>query len=264
MRRALAALLLVPMLALVGCGSDDDNSSTTTTAPGGNAALSGDVGVFAAASLTEAFTDLQNSLQTSDPDLSLEYHFAGSQALVRQIQDGGPADVFASADEKNMQTLVDAGLIESPQIFARNRLAIAVAPGNPKDITSLADLQRDGVTLVLAAATVPAGNYARQAFEQAGLPAPKPASEEIDVKSTLAKLTSGEADAVVVYYTDVVAAGEKVEAVEIPDEHNVLATYPIAVVKATDDRAAAAAFVEAVVGGAGQDALEKRGFLPPT
>jgi len=194
----------------------------------------------------------------------LTYNFAGSQALVTQIKSGAPADVFASADQKNMQKLVAAGLVEAPKIFARNQLEIAVAPGNPKHITGLADLERPGVTLVLEDPSVPAGNYAREAFRKAGLPEPKPASNELDVKSTLAKLTSGDADAVVVYVTDVKAAGSKVDGVAIPDSQNVIATYPIAALKESKNLAAAEAFVDEIVGGTGRQALQARGFLPPS
>jgi molybdate transport system substrate-binding protein len=163
-----------------------------------------------------------------------------------------------------MQRLQDAGLVDAPQVFARNKLQIAVQPGNPKNIQSLADLQEPGVILVLADASVPAGNYSRQAFEKAGLPEPQPASNELDVKATMAKLTSGEADAVIVYVTDVKAAGDKVDGIDIPDEHNVIATYPIAVVKETGNRAAAEAYVEEMVSGSGQQALQADGFLPPS
>jgi molybdate transport system substrate-binding protein len=234
------------------CGSDSDSGST------------GSLTIFAAASLTEAFDDAKADLETTAPDLSVTNNFAGSQALATQIEQGAPADVFASADEKNMQRLQDADLVDAPQVFARNKLQIAVQPGNPKNIQSLADLQEPGVILVLADASVPAGNYARQAFEKAGLPEPQPASNELDVRATMAKLTSGEADAVIVYVTDVKAAGDKVEGIDIPDEHNVIATYPIAVVKETGNRAAAEAYVEEMVSGSGQQALQAHGFLPPS
>lgn len=265
-RRHLASVALALTLAVVGaaCGSSSKASSpsteaSTTTQP---TKLTGSLDVFAAASLTEAFNDFKSSLASTAPDLSLTYNFAGSQALVTQIQQGAPADVFASADTKNMQKLVDGGLVDTPKTFARNKLEIAVAPGNPKNITSLADLEKPGVTLVLEDPSVPAGNYARQAFQKAGLPAPKPASNELDVKSTLAKLTSGDADAVIVYVTDVKAAGNTVQGVEIPDSQNVIATYPIAVVKASKNKAAADAYVDEIVNGSGQQALQGRGFLP--
>jgi molybdate transport system substrate-binding protein len=269
-RRGVLASAAVASIAFVatGCGSEsNDNSSgsdATTTTTTAASDLSGSLNVFAAASLTEALNTERETLATDDPDLDVTYNFAGSQALVQQIQQGAPADVFASADTKNMQKLVDAGLVETPQTFARNKLQIAVAPGNPKNIKTLADLEKPGVTLVLADPSVPAGNYALQAFQKAGLPAPTPKSRELDVKSTLARLTQGEADAVIVYATDVKAAGDKVEGVDIREDQNVIATYPIAVVKATKNPAAAAAFVDAMVSGSGQEALAAKGFLPPS
>jgi molybdate transport system substrate-binding protein len=254
-RFAAVAHGLALVLAACGGGGEHDAASSPTA---------GSLDVFAAASLTEAFTDLQSALKSTAPDLSPTYNFAGSQALVTQIEQGAPADVFASADEKNMDALVRAGLVETPRTFARNTLQIAVAPGNPRHIASLADLGKPGITLVLEDPSVPAGNYTRQAFAKAGLPAPKPASNELDVKSALAKLIAGEADAVVVYVTDVKAAGDKVEGVDIPAAQNVIATYPIAVVKDAKHREAAIAFVDEVVRGAGQKALHARGFLPPS
>jgi molybdate transport system substrate-binding protein len=242
--RRLLALITAGVVVLAACGGDDDDSASADK-----------LTVFAASSLTEAL---------GKADTSATYTFAGSQSLARQIADGAGADVFASADQENMDVLVEGGLVDEPRTFARNTLEIAVAPGNPKGITGLRDVERDGVVLVLADPSVPVGRYARQAFEKAGLPAPKPKSLELDVKSTLAKLTLGEADAVVVYATDVQAAGDDVEGVAIPAEHNVIATYPIAVVKATKQRAAAEAFVERMVSGSGQDTLRTYGFLPPS
>jgi molybdate transport system substrate-binding protein len=266
--RPLAAIALVLFVAVAaGCGSSGSSkpaAGTNTTATAAAPKLSGSLTVFAAASLTEAFNDEKTTLATSAPSLKVTYDFAGSQALVTQIQQGAPADVFASASTKNMQTLVAAGLVETPKTFAHNKLEIAVAPGNPKHITGLADLERAGVVLVLEDPSVPAGAYALQAFAKAGLPAPHAKSLELDVKSTLAKLTLGEADAVVVYVTDVKSAGAKVQGVEIPDADNVVATYPIAVVKASKHLAAAQAFVDEMVSGSGQQALQARGFLPPS
>jgi molybdate transport system substrate-binding protein len=259
-RRHAASFLVLFALVASACGSSSKSSGSSPT----KTKLSGSLNVFAAASLTEAFNDEKTALGSSNPDLSLTYNFAGSQALVTQIQNGAPADVFASADQKNMQKLIDDALVETPKTFARNTLEIAVAPGNPKNITGLADLEKSGITLVLEDPSVPAGNYARQAFAKAGLPAPKPASNELDVKSTIAKLTSGDADAVIVYVTDVKAAGTKVEGVRIPDAQNVIATYPIAVIKASKNHAAAATFVDEIVSGTGQQALQARGFLPPS
>jgi molybdate transport system substrate-binding protein len=251
------ALLLALGSVLASCGSDDDSSSS------GGSALTGDLTVFGAASLTEAFEDAQKTLESSDPDLNLTYSFGGSQDLVQQIRDGAPADVFASADEKNMQKLVDDGLVDQPEVFARNTLAIAVEPGNPKDIKGLDDLSRSDVTVVLADPSVPVGRYSQQVLGKAGVTV-KPASLELDVKATLAKVTSGEADAAIVYRTDVESSGGKADAVDIPDDQNVIATYPIAVVKASGHKAAARAYVDEIVSGSGQDALKAKGFLPPS
>jgi molybdate transport system substrate-binding protein len=262
-RRAVCALVLGGAMLGAACGSSGSGAPAASGSVSASP-LRGPLTVFAAASLTEAFTDEQTSLASSDPALELTYSFAGSQALVQQIEQAAPADVFASAGVADMQELVDAGLVEPPKTFARNELEIAVAPGNPKHITGLADLERAGVVLVLEDPSVPAGGYVLRAFAKAGLPAPRAKSLELDVKATLAKLTLGEADAVVVYVTDVKAAGAKVQGVEIPAADNVFAAYPIAVVKASKHRAAAEAFVDAMVRGSGRAALRARGFLPPS
>ena len=251
------ALLLAMGSVLAACGSDDDASSS------GDAVLAGDLTVFGAASLTEAFEDVQKTLESSAPDLNLTYSFAGSQDLVQQIREGAPADVFASADEKNMQELVDDGLVERPEVFARNELTIAVEPGNPKGIKGLEDLSRSDVTVVLADPSVPVGSYSQQVLDEAGVTV-KPASLELDVKATLAKVTSGEADAAIVYQTDVESAGGKADAVDLPDDQNAIATYPIAVVKGSGNKAAARAYVDEIISGSGQDALKAKGFLPPS
>jgi molybdate transport system substrate-binding protein len=266
-RRVLAMVALCIVIG-AGCGSSSKSSgsgATTTTAGSSRTAskLAGDLNVFAASSLTEAFDQMKTKLEGENSGLSITNNYAGSQALVTQIQQGAPADVFASASDTNMQTLVDAGLVETPQVFAKNKLEIAVAPGNPKNIKSLADTEKSGVTLVLGDFTVPAGKYARQAYEKAGLPEPQPASNELDVKSVMTKLTTGEADAVVVYVTDVQAAGDQVVGVTIPDDQNVVATYPIAVLMASKHADAARAFVAAIVGADGQAELKSKGFLPP-
>jgi len=248
------------------CGS---KSSTKTAAPSTPAAptttaapLTGELNVFAAASLTGAFNTVKTTLTSSNPSLNLTFNFAGSNALVAQITQGSPADVFASADTKNMQKLFDAGLVDAPVTFARNKLEIAVAAGNPKHITGLADLALPGVSVVLEAVGVPAGDYTRQVLAAKTIMV-MPKSLETDVKSALAKVTSGEADATVVYVTDVSAGGPKLAGVAVPDADQPAIEYPIAVVKATKNRAAAQAFVASTVSGEVQRALEDAGFLPP-
>lgn len=230
-----------------------------TSACGTGEPRKGSVTVFAAASLTEAFTDLQGALKASKPGLSVTYNFAGSGALVAQIQQGSPADVIATADTGSMQKLRDAGLVDPPTSFAGNRLEILVPAGNPHRIATLADLASPGLKVVLADDTVPAGKYAAQALHAAGVTV-RPVSEEVDVKAAVAKVTLGEADATIAYVTDVEAAGAKAQGVPIPDAQNVVAVYPIAVVTASHNRAGAAAFVDAVVHGPGQDILRRRGF----
>jgi molybdate transport system substrate-binding protein len=249
---AIAALALLT----AACGSSSSSSSSTSTT---KAAVTGNLNVSAASSLTGAFNDAKTKLTAANPGLNITYNFAGSNALVAQIQQGAPADVFASADQKNMQTLVTAGLVETPVTFAKNKLQIAVAAGNPKKIADLADLAHPGVSVVLEAPGVPAGDYTRQVLAKKGITL-TPKSLEPDVKSALAKVTSGEADATVVYVTDVTAGGPKVQGVTIPDADQPDITYPIAVVKATKNHAAAQAFVDSAVSGDVQKSLEAAGF----
>lgn len=239
------------LAAASACGSD-------TAAP----EATGSATVFAAASLTEAFDDLQTSLNASDPGLAVTYSYASSGALVTQVRQGAPADVIATADTETMKRLRDARLVETPVTFAENRLGILVEPGNPKRVKALSDLARGDLKVVLGDDTVPVGRYSAQALAAAGVTV-RPVSKELDVKAAVAKVISGEADASIVYVTDVNAAGSKGQGVDIPAAHNVVARYPIAVVIATKNRDAAAAFVDAVVKGAGQPALRRRGFLPP-
>lgn len=225
--------------------------------------MSGALTVLAAASLTEAFSDEQQTLGTEVPGLSITFSFAGSGALVAQIRQGAPADVVATADASSMTMLTDAGLVEAPMTFARNRLQMLVGPGNPKGVKGLADLARPDLKVVLEDESVPAGRYAVQALQRAGV-AVRPVSREADVKGAVSKVVTGEADAAIVYATDVNAAGAKAQGVEIPDVQNIVAEYPVAIVKATSHRAAASAFVDAIVAGSGQAALRGRGFLPPS
>ncbi|HZU74789.1 MAG TPA: molybdate ABC transporter substrate-binding protein [Acidimicrobiales bacterium] len=269
-RTALATALAAFSVIVVACGSSGSRQGmasnvTSTTAPSATSAgatVTGGLDVFAAASLTGAFSSAKTGLMRANPELDLTYNFAGSNALVTQIQQGAPADVFASADQTNMNKLVTAGLVETPVTFARNKLEIAVAPGNPKHISSLADLAHPGVSVVLEAEGVPAGDYTRSVLSSHHITV-SPMSLETDVKAALAKVTSGEADATVVYVTDVRAAGRSVAGVSIPDSLQPDIGYPIAVVKATRNHRAAQAFVDSAVSGEVQEALEAAGFLPP-
>ena len=211
--------------------------------------------VFAAASLTEPFTAAASSV----PHVRPTFSFAGSQQLVTQLVQGAPADVVATADEASMQRLVDARLVGPPSTLARTTLVIAVASGNPKAVNGLADLGRPGLAVVLADPSVPAGRYARRVLDRAGVPV-RPRSLELDVKATLAKVESGDADAALVYATDV--RNRTVTAVPFPEATDPAAsvTYRIAPVSASRRRAAADTFVAAATAGPIRDALVAAGF----
>lgn len=267
--RSILRLLAVPAMAAMGaaCGSATSPSATATTSAGAGGvsttdSATGALSVYAAASLTAAFNEGKSALGASNPNLSVTYSFGGSNALATQIREGAPADVYASADGKNMTTLVTAGLVEAPVVFARNKLQIAVAPGNPKGITGLADLAQPGLSVVLAAPGVPAGDYTREVATRLGVSL-TPRSLETDVKSAVTKVTSGEADATVVYVTDVQAAGSKVAGVGIADDLQPAIEYPVAVVRATKNRAAAEAFVRSARSGTVQQSLITHGFIAP-
>jgi molybdate transport system substrate-binding protein len=218
--------------------------------------------VFAAASLTEAFTDERAQLVGASPGLRIAFSFAGSQQLVAQVESGAPADVVATADETSMGKLVTANLVDAPRDFARNRLEIVAAPGNPKRIRSLSDLSRPDLKVVLEDPSVPAGRYGRQVLDRQGVKV-NPVSLELDVKSELEKVETGEADAGIVYVTDITSAGSRVSSVVIPADQNVIATYPVAVVRASTNGALAQAFVDQLLSRTGQETLISRGFLAP-
>jgi molybdate transport system substrate-binding protein len=257
-RYNLGATLAVAV-AVAACGNSTAPGSVSTTP---SQRLSGTLIVFAAASLTEALTDDKNHLTSASPALTVNFSFAGSQALVAQIQSGAQADVVATADEASMQKLVSANLVDTPRDFARNLLEIVVPPGNPKAVKGLADLARPDLRVVLEDPAVPAGKYGRQALDKQGIKV-SPVSLELDVKSELQKVVTGEADAGIVYVTDVKSAGNKVTGVEIPADQNIVASYPVAVVKATTNHTLAQAFADQLISGVGQDALRGRGFLSP-
>jgi len=213
--------------------------------------------VYAAASLTEAFKALP-----AHDSLAWIYNFAGSPTLVTQIENGAQADVFASADTANIDRLEKDGLLaEPPRVFAHNKLEIVVAAGNPKGIHSLGDLTRSDIVYISAAPTVPAGKYASQILARAGVTV-TPKSLETDVKSVVGKIELGEADAGIVYVTDVAAAGVKVQGVLIPDSENVVATYPASVLKSARNRAWAERFISDLLSAQGQAVLYRYGFLP--
>ena len=224
--------------------------------------MSGSLTVLAAASLTEAFNDDKARLAQGGAALGLTFSFEGSQQVVSQVLAGAPADVVATADEATMQKLVGAGAVETPRTFARNRLDIAVRRGNPAHLAGLADLARPSLRVVLADPAVPAGRYGRQALDRARVTV-RPVSQPLDVKAGLQLVASGEADAAIVYVTDVKGAGSRVTGVPIPDDQNVVATYPVALVKAGTHQALAQAFVDQLLSGPGRQALVAHGFEVP-
>lgn len=219
------------------------------------------ISVFAAASLTDSFKAIGDGYHQQHSNVTLQFNFAGTPTLVTQIEQGAQADVFASADTTNMDRLRGDGFTSgTPQVFAHNKLEVAVAPGNPKHITSLADLGQAGLVYISAGPTVPAGKYAAQALQKAGVSV-TPKSLETDVKSVISKIELGEADAGIVYTTDVKAASGKVDGVAIPDAYNVVATYPLVAVKDSKHADMANAFIAYVVSATGQSKLESFGFL---
>ena len=248
MKRAVVALVLLLALAspqLAGASTP--------------AKFSGDVTVFAASSLTDAFTDIAERFERKYAGSEVTLSFNSSATLVTQIEQGAPVDVLATADEETMQRLVDDGDVPY-RVFARNRLAIAVQPGNPDNIQSLADTLQEGLTVVLCAPEVPCGKFAAAAYEKAGLTAPT-GPTGLNAKDALAKVELGEADAAIVYITDV-KASDDVDFVGIPNDENVIARYPIAPV-ASGDRVGAKAFIQLVDSAAGRRILRRYGFLRP-
>jgi molybdate transport system substrate-binding protein len=224
---------------------------------------SGEITVFAAASLTESFNAIAKKFEKKYPDVDVKFDYDASSNLATQINQGAPADVFASADEDNLNKTLDAGTVTPPPVvFAKNRLEIAVEKGNPKKIKSLSDLQRSGLVVVLCADQVPCGKYAAESLSKAGVDV-TPASKEENAKATLSKVSIGEADASIVYVTDVKAAKGTTGGVRIPDKLNVVATYPVAVVKQSQNATAAKAWVQFVMSKDGQKTLRRFGFLPP-
>lgn len=262
LRRVLPVLVLAFLTpALAACGGDDgDGGSGGSGGGGGDQTLT----VYAAASLKKTFGELETQFEQSHDGVDVEVVYGGSSDLVTQLQNGADddADVFASADTANMDKLVDAGLQgQDPQDFATNTLEIATPPDNPADVASLQDLTGD-LDLVLCAPEVPCGAAAQKLAEAAGLTF-DPVSEEQSVADVLGKITSGQADAGLVYVTDVKAAGDEVKGIEFPESGDVVNTYPITTIKGSDQADLAKEFVELVLGAQGQQVLADAGFGKP-
>lgn len=261
----LAALLCLP-LAAGSCSGDARGAGATSVDDGVGGGS--EVLVFAASSLTEAFGETGRRFEEANPTATIRFVFGPSDALAAQINNGAPADVFASASETWMEAVRDQPPgVSDEGTFARNRLVIITPPDDPAGIASLEDLGEPGVKLVLAAEDVPAGTYAREALDGVGVAegaAANVVSNEEDVKAVVQKIVLGEADAGIVYVTDVTTDVEpSVRAVPIPRADNVIATYPIAVVASSEHGSLAGSFVEYLRSRDGQEILRSYGFLPP-
>lgn len=251
-------------------GTTAASSATTGTVT----AISGAVTIFAAASLTESFTEIKSAFEKVHPGVTVTYSFAGSQALVTQLTQGAAADVFASADQPNMDNAIKGGVITgTPQVFAKNKLVIIVPKENKAGIQSPKDLAKPGIKFDTAQASVPVGAYTQTALDNfAKLPDYGPdfkanvnkntVSQEDNVKAIVQKVQLGEADAGIVYATDAQAATDKLTLIAIPDAQNVLASYPIALVKDAKHAALGQQFVDYLLSTNGQAILQKYGFAP--
>lgn len=259
MRRILAALAAVAVLAACGDAADTGSGGAGAPSAGG---LSGTVTVFAAASLTGSFGTLGTRFEAAHPGVTVRFNFAASSALAASIGQGAPADVFASASARNMQSVVDGGDAADPRTFARNVMQIAVPPDNPAGVTALADLAKPGLKLALCEAQVPCGATAEAVLDKAEV-AVTPVTYGADVKAVLTAVQLGEVDAGVVYRTDVLAAGAKVRGIEIPAAQNAATSYPIATLTDAPNRAAATAFVAYVLSEDGARVLTEAGFAGP-
>jgi molybdate transport system substrate-binding protein len=261
------SLTLFFALFLSGCGAASSAPTTNPIVPS-----SSTLTVFAATSLTDAFTEIGKNFETANPGLTITFNFAGSQSLRTQIEEGAPANVFASASTKEMDTLVNGNFVvqNTPQIFLTNRLVVILPSDNPATLKKLEDLVRPGLKLVLAAEDVPVGKYARQALDQMNgqfgsdfknKVLANVVSNEDNVKQVVAKVQLGEADAGIVYTSDAVAA-PGLKTIEIPAELNVVAKYPIAPLTKSENSDLAAKFVTFILSPESQAIFQKWGFGP--
>jgi molybdate transport system substrate-binding protein len=268
---AIAAIAVTAFAA--ACGESGQAVDSSSPLPAVTHGIEGEILVSAASSLTDAFTEAGKRFQDLNPKATVTFNFGSSASLATQIDEGVPVDVFASANLDQMKAVADRGNVGDSTIFATNSLVVVVPRGSHQ-IQSLRDLGKPGLKLVLAAAAVPAGQYAREALRKASTAAgygpdfssrvlANVRSEEANVRVVLAKVQLGEADAGIVYRTDVAAAGSDVTAIPIPPEFNVVATYPVAVVKGADNEATARAFVAFLLSPDGQAILQRFGFGPP-
>ncbi len=269
MKHPLRALLLLLSLCTLLAACADTATTSSTSTPTSPVTLT----VFAAASLTESFTEIGMQYHKMHSNITVKFNFAGSQTLETQMANGASADIFASADLANMQKASDAGLVGNSQVFVKNKLAVIIPASNPGPISTLKDLAKKGIKIDIGAVTVPAGKYARQVLDNMAKspdygPSYKSAvlknivSEEDNVKAVVQKVQLGEVDAGFVYLTDVTAAvSAKVKIIDIPDTFNVIAQYPIAVVKNSPHAAEAQTFIQYILSPDGQAILVKYHFI---
>ncbi|MFE0380932.1 molybdate ABC transporter substrate-binding protein [Streptomyces inhibens] len=259
-RRAAAAIVTAALLVpLAACGGNDDKKDDGAKKSGGSAAKT-ELTVLAASSLTDVFKKAGAVYEKEHSGTKVNFSFAGSQELAAQVREGAPADAVVTADTKTMDGIkVDVG---TPTVIAKNRLVIATGEGNPKKIGSLKDLADSKLKVVLAAPQVPVGRYSKQVLDVQKLNV-KPVSQEPNVRAVLSKVELGEADAGLVYKTDAATAPKKVDAVDIPDAQNPVASYPAATLSTSQHAAAAAAFVKWLSTPEAQQILRQAGFQKP-
>jgi molybdate transport system substrate-binding protein len=264
MKRLLATAAAVATLTLAAaCGSSsDDNSSGSSPSASASSGASGTVTVFAAASLTESFTTLGKQFEAAHPGTTVKFNFGASSTLAENINQGAPADVFASASPKNTKQVVDAGGASDSKTFANNVMEIAVPPDNPANVTQVTDLAKSGVKVALCQPQVPCGTVAQEVFKKADITV-KPVTQGADVKAVLTTVQLGEVDAGMVYQTDVQSAGTKVKGIVIPADQNASTSYPIAQLTKAPNATGAAAFVDYVLSPDGAKVLQQAGFAAP-
>jgi molybdate transport system substrate-binding protein len=267
MRRFALTVAALAAVTVAGCSSSSSSSApsgggSSSPAAGSSALPAGTITVFAASSLKETFTQLGTQFDSAHPGDTVKFSFGASSTLATQITSGAPADVFASAAPKNMNTVVSAGDASNPQDFAVNTAEVAVPPGNPANVTSVDDLAKSSVKVALCQPQVPCGVVATQVFKNSGITV-KPVTLQPDVKSVLSQVELGNVDAGVVYVTDVKAAGAKVTGVPISASDNASTTYPIATISNSKNQSIAQAFVAYVLSPPGQAVLSAAGFLEP-
>ena len=252
-------LALTAVLGLgARCGDEEPKgSAASSSSSSATTAAAGNLTVLAAASLSESFKELGTAFEAKHPGSKVTFSFDSSSALATQANNAVPADLFVSADQANMKKVTDAGNATGPKVIAHNKLAIIVAKANPKKVKSLADFTK--ITFVLCAPEVPCGKYGVEALGKAGVKA-TPKSLETNVKGVVQKVTSGEADAGIGYVTDAKAAAANAEGIEIPDDHNVIAEYPMAVLKQSANATLAQAFLDFILAADAQAVLAKYGF----